>query len=138
MKIFISLIFVPFLFFFISCSASNIVHNYDYIKPNADINIKNIGFLKIYTCKYEEEGNYSEDPPSVFYKGYSIYSINGDFIRDVEKTDEPVLVRLEEGKYVIVAELHKNVVQSFLINIETGKLVEIDKSMVKNPIAMTR
>ena len=131
MKTFVSVILAIFLFSFISCSTSNYLHNYEYMKPNANVN-NCIGYLKIFTVKYEGKGDYAEDPLTEFYKGYSIYSKNGDFIKDVKKSDEtPVLVRLEEGEYVVVAELHKNVVQSFLINVEKGKLLEIDESNVE-------
>ena len=136
MKTFISVILAIFLFSFISCSTSNIVHNYEYMKPNANVN-NNLGYLKIYTAKYEEKGQFADDPIKEFYKGYSIYSKKGDFIKDVKKSYEtPELVRLEEGEYVVVAELHKKVVQSFLINIEKGNLLEIDESMFERPLAV--
>ncbi len=136
MKTFIFIIFVIFLFSLVSCSTSNIGHQYDYMKPNTSIN-NNFGYLMVFTDKYEEKGNYAEDPVFEVYKGYSIYSKNGNFVRDVEKSYQtPKQVRLEEGEYVIVAELHKNVVQSFIITVEKGKLLEIDKSMVQSPLAM--
>lgn len=137
MKTFISTIFVTFLLLLIGCSSSSdIGYKYDYMEPNTDFN-NNIGYLKVFTDKYKEMGIYGEDPANEVYKGYSIYTKNGDFLRDVEKSYQaPKLVRLDEGKYVVIAELHKNVVQSFLVSIEKGKMLEIDKSMVKNPLAM--
>ncbi len=136
MKTFISVILTIFLFSFISCSTTNFIHNYEYMKPNANVN-NNIGYLKIFTAKFEEKGQFADDPIKEFYKGYSIYSTNGDFIRDVKNSYEtPALVLLEEGEYVVVAELHKNVVQSFLIIVEKGKMLEIDESMVEEPLAV--
>ena len=137
MKTFIFIIFVMLIFSLVSCSTSNIVHQYNYTKPNTNISNSNIGYLEVFTAKSLEKGSYAEDPASEVYKGYSIYSKNGDFIRDVEKSYfNPELVRLEEGDYVVVAELYKNVVQSFNITIEKGKLLTVDKSMVEKPLAM--
>ena len=137
MKTFISAIFVTFLLLLIGCSSSSdIGYKYDYMEPNTDLN-NNIGYLKVFTDKYKEKGTYSEDPANEVYKGYSIYSKNGDFIRDVEKSYQtPELVKLEEGEYVVIAELHRNVVQSFLVSLEKGKMIEVDKTMVQNPVAM--
>ena len=136
MKTLISAFFVASLLLLVGCSSSNIGHQYNYLEPNSNVN-NNVGYLKISTDKYKEKGIYSEDPVNEVYKGYSIYTTTGDFITDVEKSYQtPKLVRLEEGEYVVIAELHKNVVQSFVISIEKGKILEIDKSMVKNPLAM--
>jgi hypothetical protein len=44
-------------------------------------------------------------------------------------------VKLREGEYIIVAELQKNIINSFLVKIEEGKMLEIDGSMVDNPLA---
>lgn len=136
MKTLLSALFVTSLLLLVGCSSSNIGHKYNYLEPNTNVN-NNIGYLKVFTDKYKEKGMYGEDPANEVYKGYSIYTTNGDFITDVEKSYQiPKLVRLEEGEYVVIAELHKNVVQSFLISVEKGKMLEIDKSMVKNPLAM--
>lgn len=136
MKTLISTFSIAILLLFIGCSSSDIGHQYDYIEPNTDLN-NQIGYLKVFTDTYEEKGIYAEDPAYEVYKGYSIYTKNGDFLRDVEKSYQtPKLVRLKEGEYVIIAELHKNVVQSFLISIEKGKMLEIDQSMVQNPLAI--
>lgn len=136
MKTFLSAIFVSLLLFLTGCSISNIGHKYDYLVPNTDVN-NNIGYLRVFTDQYKENGIYGEDPANEVYKGYSIYTKNGDFLMDVEKSYEmPKIVRLNEGKYVVIAELHKNVVQSFVVTIEKGKMFEIDKTMVKNPLAM--
>lgn len=118
MKLLIAVISIALFFSLLSCSSSNIGHQYDYMEPNTAIN-NNTGFLKIYTVKYEEKKNYSDDASYEVFKGYSIYSKNGDFIKDVEKSYQtPKQVRLEEGGYVIIAELYKNVIQSFIISIE--------------------
>ena len=136
MKTFISAIFVTFLLTLIGCSSSNIGYRYDYMEPNTNVD-NNIGYLKVFTDKYKEKGIYGEDPANEVYKGYSIYKKNGDLLMDVEKSYQtPKLVRLDKGEYVVIAELHKNVVQSFIVSIEKGKMLEIDKSMVKNPLAM--
>ncbi|MEJ2613427.1 MAG: hypothetical protein P8Z35_00560 [Ignavibacteriaceae bacterium] len=136
MKTLLSALFVASLLLLVGCSSSNLGHKYNYLEPNTNIN-NNVGYLKVFTDKYKEKGIYGEDPANEVYKGYSIYTTNGDFITDVEKSYEiPKLVRLEEGEYVVIAELHKNVVQSFVVSVEKGKMLEIDKSMVKNPLAM--
>ena len=136
MKTFMFIIFVIFLFSLVSCSTSNIGRQCNYMKPNTSIN-NNFGYLMVFTDKDEEKGSYAEDPLVEVYKGYCIYSQDGNFVREVEKSYQvPEQVRLEEGEYVVVAELYKNFLQSFIVTIEKGKLLEIDKSMVKNPLAM--
>lgn len=136
MKTLLSALFATSLLFLVGCSGSDIGHQYNYLEPNTNVN-NNAGYLKVFTDKYKEKGIYGEDPANDVYKGYSIYTTNGDFITDVKKSYQtPKLIRLEEGEYVVIAELHKNVVQSFVISIEKGKILEIDKSMVKNPLAM--
>ena len=136
MKTLISTIFITILLLFFGCSSSYIGHKYDYIEPNTDLN-HHVGYLKVYTDTYKERGTYAEDPLYEVYKGYSIYSKDGDFLMDVEKSYQiPELIRLKEGEYVIIAELYKNVVQSFVVSIEKGKMLEVDKTMVQNPLAM--
>lgn len=137
MKTFISAIFISFLFVLFGCSSSeNIGHKYDYIEPNTALD-NNIGYLKIFTDKIMEKVHYDQDASYEVYKGYSIYKRNGDFVKDIGKSYHlPKLVKLEEGDYVIIAELYKNIIQSFKISIEKGKILEIDKNMVDNPIAI--
>jgi hypothetical protein len=66
------------------------------------------------------------------YKGYSIYKRNGDYVLDVRKTlGQPELVKLEEGEYVVIAELQKNIVHSFIVQIQPGKILEIDKFILE-------
>jgi hypothetical protein len=116
------------------CGNANIGRHYDFIEPAAKVN-NNIGYLKIYTESYEEKRNYDEDYYTV-YKGYSVYSKNGDHVTDVGKFyTEPEPVKLKSGEYIIVAEFHKNIIQSFEIKIEPGKIFEVDQSMVNNPLA---
>lgn len=136
MKTLISAIFITILLLLFGCSSSEIGHKYNYMEPNTDLN-HHVGYLKIFTDTYKDKGIYAEDPEYEVFKGYSIYTKDGDFLMDVGKSyQEPELVRLEEGKYVIIAELYKNVVQSFLVSVEKGKILEIDKRMLKNPLAM--
>ena len=107
MKTFMFIIFVIFLFSLVSCSTSNIGRRCNYMKPNTSIN-NNFGYLMVFTDKYEEKGSYAEDPLIEVYKGYCIYSQDGNFVREVEKSYQvPEQVRLEEGEYVVVAELYK-------------------------------
>jgi len=136
MKTLISTIFITILLLFFGCSSSGIGHKYDYMEPNSGLSY-HVGYLKVFTDTYKERGAYAEDPVYEVYKGYSIYTKDGDFLMDVGKSYQaPKLVRLEEGEYVIIAELHKNVVQSFKVSIEKGKMLEIDQSMLQNPLAM--
>ena len=52
---------------------------------------------------------------------------------DVKKSySNPQLVRLEEDTYIVAAELKEYVVNSFQINIENGKILEIDNGMLEN------
>jgi hypothetical protein len=70
------------------------------------------------------------------YKGYTIYSKTGDYIGDIKKSyGNPPQVKLKEGEYIVVAELQKNIINSFLVKIEEGKMLEIDGSMVESPLA---
>jgi hypothetical protein len=137
MKTLISALFVTILLIIFGCgNSSNLGSKYDFMEPNTSLN-NNVGYLKVLTDTYKEKGEYGEDPADEVYKGYSIYTRNGDFIKDVEKSYRaPRLVRLDEGKYVVIAELQKNIVQSFAVSIEKGKMIEVDKSMIKNPLAM--
>jgi len=76
-----------------------------------------------------------DEIPSDVYNGYTIYTKNGDYVMDVEKSFcEPALVKLTSREYIVAAELHRFIIQSFLVNIEKGKIVEIDKDMIEDPI----
>lgn len=44
-------------------------------------------------------------------------------------------MKLKEGEYIVVAELQKNIINSFLVKIEEGKMLEIDSDSVENPLA---
>ncbi len=137
MKKIISLIFVILFLLLAGCSTSNIIHRYNYIKPNTNISNSKTGYLEVFTAKFPEKGIYGEDPGLDVYKGYSIYTKEGKFIKDVKDSYiKPELVRLVEGEYVVVAEMYENFVQSFKITIERGKLLTIDNSMVKKPVAV--
>lgn len=115
-----------------SCRSSDIGRKYDFIEPNSKIN-SDIGYLKIYTFSYEEKGVYSYDPDREVYKGYTIYTLAGDYLMDVEKAYEvPELIKLPAGEYIVVAEFQKNIINSFPIKIESGKILEIDKDMLED------
>ncbi len=135
MKIILSIVLLSGIISLFGCGSSNIGSQYKFIKPNASVK-SGIGYLKIYTFKSEEKSGYADDPVYEVYNGYTIYTRNGDYVRDVEKSYRaPELVKLKEGEYIIVAELYKNIIQSFRVEIEKGKILEIDKSMIENPIA---
>ncbi len=123
-----------FLFLFVSCSSFKIIRQYEYRQPGISIN-SNVGFLKIYTDTYFESGQYGEDVPYEVYKGYSIYTKNGNFVKDVGQSYySPQQVKLVEGSYVIVAELNKNGTQSFTVSIEKGKITVVDKSLLESSL----
>jgi hypothetical protein len=129
------LIIIPGLLFLFGCSSYNIGRQYKFIEPNASAN-SNIGYLKIYTFKSEEKLDFADDPVNEVFKGYTIYSKSGDYVEDVKKSyGKPAVVKLKEGEYIVVAELHKNIINSFFIKVEKGKVLEIDKNMIQNPVA---
>src|SRR3989339_770796 len=120
------------LFVLTSCATDNIGQHYKFLEPNADVK-SDIGFLKIYTLNYKEKGDYADDPV------YNIYNPEGEYVMDVKKAyNKPELVKLKTGEYIVIAELHKNVLNSFTIEIEKGKILEINESMIKNPYADLR
>ncbi|GAB4298501.1 MAG: hypothetical protein Kow0098_23810 [Ignavibacteriaceae bacterium] len=126
------------IIFLSGCSAREGYQKYNFNEPDIVVN-SDIGYLKIYTATYEE----NEDPNGDFsykvYKGYTIYTEDGDFVKNVGKAYwEPELIKLNEGEYIIIAELHKNVVHSFKIKIEKGKIIEVDKSMIGNPYSVSQ
>jgi hypothetical protein len=117
-----------------SCATNNSVgQHYKFFEPNLKVTSDN-GFLKVYTFSYEEKGEYVDDPIYNVYKGYTVYTSKGKYVMDVKKSyNEPELVTLKEGKYIIIAELHKNIINSFAIEIEKGKILEVDENIVANP-----
>jgi len=118
-----------------SCTTPDIGRMHEFIEPNSKVNVDE-GFLKVYTYNIKEKGNAWDDPVYDVFKGYTIYSKNGEFIMDVNKSyDNPELIKLQVGEYIIIAELHKNIINSFVVNIERGKILEIDNSMIENPFA---
>jgi hypothetical protein len=120
------------------CGSTQVGRQYDFHEPNAVVS-SNIGYLKIYTVTHLEKGEYADDPTYKIFKGYTIYDGNGEHIREVERSyQEPEVVKLKEGEYIVLAELHKNIIHSFQLKIEKGKIIEIDESMVENPLAISQ
>ena len=117
-----------------SCATnSNVGQHYKFLEPNIKVDGEN-GFLKIYTFSYREKGEYVDDPQYNVYKGYTVYTSNGEYIMDIKKSyNNPKLVTLKAGKYIVIAELHKNIINSFTIEIEKGKILEVDENIVANP-----
>ena len=66
----------------IGCSTSNLGSKYEFKEPDSSIN-SDIGYLKIYTNYYDETGDFAEDPPYKVYKGYSIYTKDGDSVKNI-------------------------------------------------------
>ncbi|MGE5859160.1 MAG: hypothetical protein ACM34J_01305 [Ignavibacteria bacterium] len=117
------------------CSTTQIGRQYGFKNP--DVKIKNdIGYLQVFTYREKEKTDYPDDPVYVAYKGYTIYSKTGDYIEDIKKSFGNLpQVKLKEGEYIVVAELQKNIINSFLVKIEEGKMIEIDSDSVENPLA---
>jgi len=119
----------------IGCAVTSENSRYEFKKPDTFVKNKT-GFLQVFTCKAKEKSDYPDDPVYDVFKGYTIYGKTGDFVRNVEKSyKNPPIVRLNEGEYIIVAELHKNIINSFLVKIEEGKGLEIDSNSIENPLA---
>jgi hypothetical protein len=122
-----------FIFLFTSCSSSNVGVQYGFLEPNTEIS-SNIGYVKIYSYNYQEKGHASDDPAYKVYKGYTIYTRSGEYIMDVKKSYiEPRLVKLDAGEYIIIAELRKNIINSFPVKIEKGNIIEINADMIEDP-----
>jgi len=135
MKLVISAI-VFWLLVLFGCSSTQIGRYYEFKEPNTIIN-SGIGYLKIHTLENEEKGDYADDPVYKVFKGYSIYDREGNLIQNVDKAyHKPEVVKLKEGQYIILAELYPFIIHSFIINIEKGKVLELDKSMIENPYAV--
>ena len=121
--------------FVVGCGTADIGKHYDFIEPNTTIE-SNIGFLKIHTFKYTESGEYADDAVRDVFKGYTVYTKSGEYVQDVNKSYMvPGVTKLPVGEYIVVAELYKNIVSSFPVKIEKGKMLEIDDSMIVNPLA---
>jgi hypothetical protein len=128
---------ITFLFILIlsSCATPDTGKKYEFIEPNSLLNVDE-GYLKVFTCKIKEKGGAWDDPVYDVYKGYTIYTREGEYIMDINRSyEKPELVKLEAGEYIIIAELHKNIINSFSVKIQRGKILAIDKSMVENPYA---
>jgi hypothetical protein len=135
MKVFLYSLSGLSLLLLTGCASTQIGRQYGFKNP--DVQIKNdIGYLQVFTYREKEKTVYPDDPVYEVYKGYTIYSRTGDYIDDIKKSyGNPLQVKLREGEYIIVAELQKNIINSFLVKIEEGKMLEIDGSMVDNPLA---
>ncbi len=115
----------------LGCSSAHIGRQYEFREPDGEIT-SDIGYLVVATDKKKIQ-EYSDDVEYEVFKGYSIYTPKGIHVMDVPKTPQsPLRVKLKEGEYIIVAEMHKNVIQSLSVKIEKGKILEIDKSMIVN------
>lgn len=131
MKKIITIVVIVLAGFFSACSSAGIGRQYEFREPDGKIT-SDIGYLVVETDKTTIK-EYSDDTPYEVFKGYSIYTPQGIFVMDVLKSDiSPRRIKLKEGEYIVVAEMHKNVVQSFAIKIERGKIVEVDNSMIEN------
>ena len=123
------------MLFLIGCASSAESRLYEFKKPDSVIK-NDTGYLQVYTCKVKEKSDYPDNPVYHVYKGYTIYSKSGDFVRDVAKSfKNPPFVKLKEGEYIVVAELQKNIINSFKVKIEEGKVLEIDNGSIENPLA---
>jgi len=131
-----SIYFTLTVFLFIGCSSSKIGKQYEFVEPNTNVN-NDIGYLKVHTITYEEKGDFAGDPVYEVYKGYTIYSKNGDYVMDVTKSYwKPEMVKLKKGDYIVIAEIYKNIIHSFPVSIDKGKIIEVDKSMIEYPLAV--
>lgn len=137
MKTFISVFFLLILFL-TGCGSTKIGKEYEFSKLNTVVD-SNIGYLKIYTIEYKEKGDFADDLEYNVFKGYTIYTRNGNYVRDGKKSfRNPELVRLKESEYIIVAESHKNIIHSFQVEIERGKIIEVDKSILENQFSVSQ
>lgn len=131
MKKSITVVVISIAVYFSACSSAGIGRQYEFREPAGRVT-SDIGYLVVTTDKMKVK-EYSDDVEYEVYKGYTIYTSKGIFILDVPTADQsPARIKLKEGEYIIVAEMHKNVVQSFTVKIERGKIVEVDKNMIEN------
>lgn len=126
------------LFFFgvllMGCGTSQSGRQYEFRKPDITI-ASNVGYLVVETDKMKAK-DFSDDVEYEIFKGYSIYTPQGIHVMDVPKSNfSPVCVKLKADDYIIVAEMHNNIIQSFAIKIEKGKILKVNKSMVENSIS---
>lgn len=135
MKLIISVTVVFIFLNIFGCGNSNIGRQYDFMHPNSSVK-SNFGYLKVFTFKYVEKDGFPSDHGYYVHKGYSVYSKFGDLILDVNRVyGQPEIVKLSEGEYIVVAELFKNIINSFPIVIEKGKILEIDDTMIEYPLS---
>lgn len=103
-----------------------------YITPNSKLNF-NKGYLKIYTYNFDKPIEEIDNASTNMYKGYTVYNNSGSLVLNIpDSPSSPSVAKLNEGNYVVVAELQKGLLSSFEVTIEKGKVVEIDKSMIQN------
>lgn len=126
-----TIVVISIAVYFSACSSAGIGRQYEFREPAGQVT-SDLGYLVIATDKMKAK-EYSDDVEYEVFKGYSIYTPKGIHVMEIPKTSQsPLRVKLKEGKYIIVAEMYKNVVQSFSIKIEKGKILEVDKNMIEN------
>lgn len=113
------------------CGSTHIGRQYEFREPDVTI-ASDVGYLVVETDRIKAK-DFSDDVEYDVFKGYSIYTPQGIYVIDVPKSNlSAVRVKLKAGDYIVVAEMHKNVIQSFTVKVEKGKMLEIDKSMIEN------
>lgn len=118
------------------CASSGNSGKFDYKTPEVAAKPK-FGYLKIHTYSHLKEqlaySTESDEPETMVFAPYRIYGKDGALVKKVRSTEiAPATVKLPEGEYVIVAEMSKEKVRSFTVDLEPGIVLEVDATMLKN------
>jgi len=114
------------------CAPSEFSRKFDYKTPETAIN-PGYGFLKVYTHSNPGLPISQDNEEYKIYTPYKIYMTDGRLVKEVRSSLEyPATVKLEMGKYVIVAEMSAGIISSYRVSIEPGLVMEVDLALLEN------
>ncbi|MFO7446375.1 MAG: hypothetical protein R6W90_08410 [Ignavibacteriaceae bacterium] len=108
--------------------------------PDDRIHGKNsYGYLKVFTVLEQDMVDYiNEKVVYNYHKSYHILNDSGREIMKVSRSyNTPQKVKLPAGTYLIVAEVTEGEKDIFEVQLEAGKLFEIDYTMIKHGLDVT-
>jgi hypothetical protein len=103
-------------------SQENYFSDYNDKKPGIFTASK--GYLIVHT--YAEQV-YDDGITKSVYKPYKVYSETGKLINVNRSLEEPLTVKLQQGIYIVHAEMRSGIIEKFKVLIEGGKITEIEK-----------
>ena len=124
-----STLIISILLFIFFVSAKSFTQN----KVTLSVPIKPLyGYLLVHTYsddEYDELGEVSREK----FKPYEIYNEEGELVLNVPAYYfNPEKIRLEEGIYLIQAEMEQRKIYYYRVKIEAGKVTEIDGEILES------